>query len=83
MIARISAYSAAEAPESSRSMLMKVFIYSSFHKHPRPPVDTDFLLRADREDYAELRPRTRWNRVKKASRLLPPERSAAHGVRLG
>ncbi len=54
----------------------------SFHKHPCPPVDTDFMLRVDRRNYAELtRPRTRWNRVKR-SVAVAPERSAAEGLRL-
>jgi hypothetical protein len=37
-IARISAYSAAEAPDSSRSILMKLFIVTSlpFRMSPRP-----------------------------------------------
>ena len=35
MMARISAYSAAEAPESSRSMLMKVFMIVPFPKGTR------------------------------------------------
>jgi hypothetical protein len=37
IIARISAYSAAEAPESSRSMLMKVFILLFLPQAPMPP----------------------------------------------
>ena len=64
-IARMSAYSAAEAPDSSFSIRMKVFIIHSFHIDPRPPVDTDFLLDRSREVALNSRHRPGWNRVKR------------------
>src|SRR5207249_6947598 len=48
MIARISAYSAAEAPDWSFSMLMKVLMSYSFHSSTRAIQGTSFPPRVDR-----------------------------------
>src|SRR6185295_8556941 len=81
-IARISAYSAAEAPESSRSMLMNVFIFpipSLKCPHPFPGARAH-SLRVDREKGTQTPLATcRWNRVVRQV-AGAPERSAAEGL---
>src|SRR4051812_19408643 len=51
MIARIRAYSAAEAPASSFSMLMKVFIVPILPKHPASVHRHGFPLRVGRRNF--------------------------------
>jgi hypothetical protein len=57
MIARISAYSAAEAPESSFSMLMKFFIVTFLPSNTRAPRGSGFSSFAfDRRENAKHSP---------------------------
>src|SRR2546423_6744357 len=77
-MARIKAYSAAEAPDWSFSMLMNVFISVSFHLSTRAPRVHKLRLRVGSEEM-ETKPSpvtARWNRVN--GRVAgAPERSAA------
>jgi hypothetical protein len=78
-IAKINAYSAAEAPDWSFSIRINVFM--TFHPStvPVPPRGHRFHAGVDRRNYAELSPRTRWNRVKRTRGCCPPSAQLTKG----